>query len=197
MKINPSKVNLSEKDIEDYLWENPNEVKFNYRGDSFHIDHWLARQFRVPSGIIDLFGVLNTGDPAVVEVKNVPIDAKALAQVRRYARDIEFVMSERYHNGFPDITCIVVGESIDNQALHEAQALNVATITFSVNLSLELGTVRWTEEYLQKIWSTLNEISKNDDLFSVFDEQFSPRYEEEIRQENIEENHEIVSQEGV
>lgn len=197
MKINPSKVNLSEKDIEDYLWENPNEVKFNYRGDSFHIDHWLARQFRVPSGIIDLFGVLNTGDPAVVEVKNVPIDAKALAQVRRYARDIEFVMYERYRNGFPDIACIVVGESIDNQALHEAQALNVATITFSVNLSLELGTVRWTEEYLQKIWSTLNEISKNDDLFSVFDEQFSPRYEEETRQENVEENHEIVSQEGV
>ncbi len=89
MEIDIKRVNISEKDIEDWLWENPAEVAEVVKGVSRV--RWVARQYRVPSGILDLLGIATFpfGDdwfdetPLLVEVKHQPITSAAIAQICR------------------------------------------------------------------------------------------------------------------
>lgn len=178
MIIHPSKVNLLEKDIEDYLWANPTEVEILAGGQHYFVERWLARQLKVPSGIIDLFGILNTGWAVVVEVKNVAIDARALAQVKRYAADIDATFATRYEYEAREAICIAIGESIDAQSMYEAEALNVIPLVFSVSLSMGLNRSRWTEEHRRQIDKDLTSLSCNEDVFGAFDHHFRMSEEE-------------------
>lgn len=148
MNIDPSKVNLSEKDIEDWLFDNPKELG---------IEKWIGRQFDVPSGRIDLLGIWETNFvgisiPVVVEVKNVTVDSFALTQVCRYAKDIEEILITRdewmEREEKPWVRKIVVGkESVDNRIMFEAYALNVDIHTFSVQFKLDIsGEYKWSSE---------------------------------------------------
>ena len=63
---------ISEKELEYYLLDHPELLK---------IDRWVAHQFKVPSGVIDLLGI--TQDPfgemlVVVELKTTRINQRAL-----------------------------------------------------------------------------------------------------------------------
>lgn len=68
MKIDPSKIKLTERDLEEYLWNNP--YLFDEKLDNESITRWLARQYHVPSGVIDLLGVTTRENIAVIELKN-------------------------------------------------------------------------------------------------------------------------------
>lgn len=141
MAFNISRMNLSERDIEDWLFENPEMCRY---GDYWCIDRWFGRQYRLPSGIADLVGVTSQGCVAVVEVKNVPADGKAIAQVCRYAYDLKNVMGYRWDyecrdaNG-PVIQKIVVAPSIsDVNTYFEADALQVTLLEFKVSLHVDI-----------------------------------------------------------
>jgi len=79
-------MNFTEKELEDWLYENPNEF---LPGREFH---WCGRQVRVASGIIDLLGFekIESHDYSihVVELKAEPAKSEHLTQVCRYAADI-------------------------------------------------------------------------------------------------------------
>jgi hypothetical protein len=125
--MNNSKI--TERDIEYCLWESPWQCKSSYG----IIYKWIARQYRVPSGIIDLLGVTEWGNLAVFEIKNVPIDSKALAQVSRYALDIENILeifcdNEDYR---PKVGRVVVGELPKERKLYyEAESMHILLYTF-------------------------------------------------------------------
>ena len=138
---------ITEKDIEYWLWESPEAIPTIYVDAKIR---WLARQYRVPSGIIDLLGLLRGKDEIglfghvlVVEVKNVPIDSKAIAQVSRYAADIQTIMDICYsgkgYSGYVhpyldyprEIIKFVIGRKPkDKRVYFEADALNISMLVF-------------------------------------------------------------------
>ena len=130
---------FSEKELEDFLFENPRELG---------VSEWIGRQVKVPSGIIDLLGKDRNLGVVVVELK-VEFDKSALLQVCRYAADIERAMKLRCTAGDEDIfvfKAVVASGKIDNQLFFEAQALGVQL--YQVRPHFRIGSqVDWTDEY--------------------------------------------------
>lgn len=151
MKIDSSKVNLVEKDIEDWLYENPDVLTDRYSDDP--ITKWIGRQYALPSGIADLIGVRDDGLLVVVEVKNVPISKAAVLQVCRYQNDLKYIVGQRMDyphltaGNEPIIGMFLVGPTIDDQTFTEAQAVNVQVFQFDVSLSLHVGCLAWDHNY--------------------------------------------------
>lgn len=155
MIINSNKVNLSEEDIENWLWEN----------QPSYITKWLGRQVKLPSGIADLIGIHKDGDIAVIELKNIEIDSAALTQVCRYAKDMENIMDRfccthyteeyMYEHGMLGQTIIqkyVIGKGIpSDKVIFEANALDVNVGFFSVDYSIKLSGVVFTDEKMNEI----------------------------------------------
>lgn len=168
MIIDERKVNLAEKDIEQWLWENPGKVKNRFGS----VQRWLKRQYKVPSGVIDLIGLSSSHQVLVVEIKNTEIEAGALTQVCRYAADIEYVYQRVWGTieqeieddiTFWQVGKVVVGRSISSQAMMEAEALGVHIITFGVTLSLSLGEPSWTDEFLDERQERRELLSQEED----------------------------------
>jgi len=140
MNIDISRVNLLEKDIEDWLFENPDKVPCSW-GDRT-VERWIGRQYQLPSGIADLIGIRDDGMVVIVEVKNVSINKAAVLQVCRYADDIKHVLGNRmsypHRRDFeePTVEMILFGPSIDEQTLIEAQAVGVKAICFSATIQV-------------------------------------------------------------
>lgn len=191
MEIDWSKANLSEKDIENYLFENPECVNFsNSSGNWYTVSEWMYRQFSVPSGIIDLFGVLNDRWPVVVEVKNVAIDAKAIAQVCRYAKDMSHILYRREPSiNYEHVCRVVVGTAIDDQAIYECNACNVVPIVFKTHFYLDINQMGWNDKYKGSLTSRYNTLAQDnlldrfDNFLSVPEEEQSSGDDEETQQE--------------
>lgn len=155
MKIDMSRVNLIEKDIEDWLYENPDALYGSY--DIAPIENWIGRQYQLPSGVADLIGMRSDRMLVVIEVKNVPINKAAVLQVCRYAEDLKHIVGWRMgypykrDNGEPVIEMVLVGPSIDDQTFDEATALGIRVFRFSVQLDLTVSSVRWTQDHQEKV----------------------------------------------
>jgi len=163
MKIDISKVNLLEKDIEDWLYANPESVPSSYLGGD--ITKWIGRQYTMPSGIADLIGVRENGMVVVVEVKNVPINKAAVLQVCRYQYDLKCIISERMDylhltdGNEPLVEMVLVGPSIDAQTFAEARAVNVTVHTFEVSFKVEVSSLSWGDEYRHHVREQISEIA--------------------------------------
>ena len=183
MTIDESKVNLLEKDIEEYIFQNPGVI-FTSWGS---MNRWVKRQFQVPSGIIDLLGVTEGGALAVVEIKNVAIDASALTQACRYAYDLERVICilKEYHdnpeNDFPAILKIVIGRGIDTKTMREAEALKVDAYCFAVELNLSASQVSWKNEF-RKERSTQYDLLREDESILAVIEQYEQQISEPVEE---------------
>jgi hypothetical protein len=147
MNIDISRLNLSEKDIEDWLYEHPEVIKCAFGTPP--ITSWFGRQYSLPSGIADLIGVRADGKMVVIEVKNVAINKAAVLQVCRYASDLEEIAG--YRMGYPDtqnwekavVERVLVGPGIDTQTFYEAIALNIGVWVFAARLSLDISKLYW------------------------------------------------------
>ena len=159
--VDPKKVNLAEADIEQWLFDHPEKVTY-----SGHIQKWVGRQFKVPSGIIDLLGIDQDGDYIVVEVNNTEITAEALTQVSRYAKDIEEIIHtlEDWYNKEWYVMKLIIGKGeITNEIQFEADALDIGLISFRVQMDLDLGgRWSWTAEYKEKLSEQYSLIGLND-----------------------------------
>lgn len=167
MIVPPNKVNLAERDIEDWLYENPSAITLNVGP----ISQWIARQYSMPSGIADLIGIVEpTGSiipetVVVVEVKNVAINKAAILQVCRYKNDLKHILTRRidapaYQSGEPWVSAVVVGPSIDDQTFSEARACGVAVIRFGVSLQLTLAQLNWSNEYRERLDEEYSRIAR-------------------------------------
>lgn len=151
-------MNILERDIENALFTNPELLPAAYITGmgAYTFMGWLARQYSVPSGRIDLLGLLRydtsgfdflpphlknidgpTYHPLIVELKRGKIDAAAVAQVGRYLCDIRDILDEvEWAYGvaptgramFP----VIIGESVDYSTLRSAAGLGVKLLGYSL-----------------------------------------------------------------
>lgn len=162
---------MKEKDIEDLLYRNPSAINVGVFSDDLLVNEWIARQFTVPSGRIDLLGVygVNYKLPIVVEIKNTVIDAKAVAQVCRYADDISSIL-RRIDSQNDEVLKVVVGRGpIPNDLLLAAWSIGVGLITFQEDGDdIHLSRVAWMaySEY-KKLDDVYEKLSKQS-IFDVF-----------------------------
>lgn len=149
MIVSPDKVKLSERDIEDFLYENPSSI--SVRGAP--VQSWIKRQYKIPNGIADLIGLSENGDFVVVEVKNVEVESTAIAQVYRYAHDVWNIISEMNWDevGFmpANIRMAIVGPSITDQAFRECEACNIEFHRIEVNFNAVVSKTSWTQKFIQ------------------------------------------------
>lgn len=143
-----------EKDIEDYLWDNPGALDCTLA--PFGVSQWVERQMRLPSGIADLVGICNYRgsnefpSPIVVELKLNQINSDALTKVSRYAADIEEILDSMVDwptREYARVSKMVIGSQISNTVFAEAQALGISVLTYSHSFSFG-GRIGWTHEYL-------------------------------------------------
>ena len=194
--IDIKRVNIVEKDIEDWLWANP--LSFGHtilRHGTFVDMTWVARQYRLPSGILDLFGIIDYQvtdlhywrRPVLVEVKNQPITSSAITQVCRYAADLEQIIDTAgYADGGGILKegegtvwkIIVCPEQITDTLLYEANAVNVSIHTFAPELTLKLrGATVWTQEAAVSRWHQIKTIAEGSE-FDVFRQMAAKNLEE-------------------
>lgn len=163
MKIDINRLNLLEKDIEEWLFDNPGVLPAVYKKNP--IVGWIGRQYQLPSGIADLIGVREDKTLVVVEVKNVAINKAAILQVCRYTHDLKHILSNRMDYPHvrdwnePVIEMIVVGPSIESQTFTEAQAVNVRVFQFSPVLTLNIASLSWDDDYRDSIRAQHDRIS--------------------------------------
>lgn len=156
MEVDPRKVNLAEADIEQYLWENPHLVQLN----RMPIERWIKRQFRIPSGILDLMGVTDTGGLAVVEIKNTELKLEHIAQVKRYAYDIDTVLT--IHGAYErKCTPVLIGRSIADSLYRDCEACGVHVQVFDVSFTLRVRAMHWNREFVD--WREQQHIKLGDD----------------------------------
>ncbi len=154
---------MDEKMVEDWLFENPHDVKF-LRGN-VQVDYWLARQLVVPSGRIDLLGRTTSGNIVVVEIKNKQINSEALAQVSRYKFDIRMILEILNPIRRPYCYKAVIGlGAIHNKVLYEARALHIFIKTFEYKVELS-GDWVFTDSSKISMCEEYDSISKNN-IFS-------------------------------
>lgn len=148
---------MKEKDLEDFLFDNPSAVSFFSIApwgfqNTLKVNFWIGRQVNVASGIIDLLGVTAQNDFVVVEVKLGCVKPEALSQVLRYAADIDDCLNgivyatpkpNQYHQSLQDnatyeirVHKLIIGESFKQKTLLEANSLGVACV--------EIDSSHWT-----------------------------------------------------
>lgn len=204
MNIDIKRVNIVEKDIEAWLWENPEDVAEVISGASQV--RWIARQYSVPSGILDLLGIVAfpfdddwfDEYPLLVEVKNQPITSAAIAQVCRYEADVKHLVWEacqvainREPRRKPEAVKLIIGPGpVGDQVLYEADAMGVCIHTFGVHLSVNLSyRARWTTAAIENHKKTIEASAASDEMKPLRDmivdsSERSERYQELRKQEN-------------
>lgn len=168
-------IQIFEKDIEDMLYKNPKKLG---------VDYWIERQFRVPSGVIDLLGVNCVPRSklpifSVYELKITEPKSEHLAQIYRYASDIENALLKRseYYDeehqklAYPrvDKYVLCMGEP-SNKILMEANAMNidVKSFEFDVNGIKIHNSWCFTKEFRKEEENKLKEISLLDEINYAF-----------------------------
>jgi len=185
MNIDPRKVNLSEKDIEDYLFAHP-EAAMNLNGEPY-IARWLARQFVVPSGIIDLLGYTVFGNIAIVELKNVPFESKHLTQISRYEHDIWTLLDKM------NVGCIIqkylVGPGVpDDTVLLEANSMGIEIYSFHCEYRIKVSqSWGFSENYYKERQDKYDQLLKGE-IFSELDIVFRSAKVIELMEEKNDEN---------
>lgn len=196
MYIDISRVNLLEKDIEDWLYENPSGLPESYAHGA--ITKWIGRQYTLPSGIADLIGVHEDGMLVVVEVKNVPINKAAVLQVCRYQDDLKYIVSERVgyphlkHDNEPEIEMVLVGPSIDGQTFSEARAVGVTTYQFTAKVTLDINRLSWNDDHRAKVRVQHAEIAARPEweifgLTNIEDYAQFKKEQEELKEQELDE----------
>lgn len=166
MSIDPRKINLSERDLEDYLFENPSLVEMPY---SFTpVMEWIGRQLHVPSGIIDLLGVTKNNCLVVVELKNAPFTTGHITQVCRYSRDIECV-AEMAGLIFTKPVKLLIGTyEPSTELIVEAESVEVSFSTIDIKYEISIGG-HWivSDEYKEKRNKRLVELSETEQFIRL------------------------------
>ena len=136
-------MNFNERELEDWLFELP---------EALGVNRWIGRQLTLPSGVLDLLGVIEESfhtELVVVELKAVPINASAILQVCRYAADL----AKTY--GVQGVTkkCVGIG-SYSDELQFAADAVEVHLHTVEASFDISSRWV-WTDAAKQKHRETL------------------------------------------
>jgi hypothetical protein len=168
----------TERDLEDVLYMHCEKVLVTE--NDLQVEQWLTRQLTVPSGRIDLLGIVRKeNEPdgelqlVIVELKNRPAKSEDILQVTRYAEDIRGVfIGLKMLKGlqkFPKVHRLLIAPGyISDQILFEANSVDVEIRSFSSVGGFKIdGLWEWTEDAENKMIEKYFEIS-NHRMFNIF-----------------------------
>jgi len=146
------RIEYSERDIEDWLWENPDKVDW--------VDGWIERQLVLPNNSrLDLLGYkMHKGKMnrlVLAELKANPIQKEDLHQVLLYSSELKY-LKYKFNIDYLDITKVLVGtnNSISNELLDLANALEIfiysAEIDDNDGIAVGSGHWRYSHDYYKK-----------------------------------------------
>lgn len=160
MNVESDRIRMTERDMEDYLFDHPEQLKGA-------ITHWEARQFEVPSGIIDLLGVNQFGHPVVVELKNVSFESRHLTQVYRYASDIQ--TANEFNGIFAPVTKILIGPyAPDDKLMIEAVAMQVRIRKFAVDFTMSIsGEYYFNQRASEDLETKYRNLANSDEMQNI------------------------------
>lgn len=116
---------LSEKDLEDYIYMNPEVI---------HAKRWLGRQMITKMGILDLIGIGEYDNLLLVELKAVPYHPKHIAQINRYESCLLDLAVEFGYTPLSISRSLVVRRSeLSSKTLFEIEASDIWLIDYSFN----------------------------------------------------------------
>lgn len=78
----------SEKHLEDWIVANPEKFAPDELVNVFCIERIIGRQYRLPSGILDILAINTFGTLLAFELKQGAIDSKAYTQAMKYSNDL-------------------------------------------------------------------------------------------------------------
>ncbi len=166
MRVNPRHINLSEKDLEEYIYANPQLVTMPFSESP--VDEWIGRQFHVPSGIIDLLGVTGNKCLVVVELKNTQFASNHITQVCRYAKDIEEIAHYSNIANETPYKLLIGTYEPSSEIITEAKAVDTYIKTIDVEYSMKIGGIwRFSQEHEEERFEKLIEISKMNEFVSL------------------------------
>jgi len=183
--LDVSKVNILEKDIEEWLFQNPPSLDYGWGT----VERWFGRQYQLPTGIADLIGVTERGTLVVIEVKNVAINKAAVLQVCRYASDLQEIAQYRmsYPREYPgkdwsapSVRKVIIGPSIDAQTYNEALSCGVYVMTFVSQMTLTISGLGWSMDYREEREKQFEKISWGEEWKA-----FGLHIQEHINQEEV------------
>lgn len=152
-----------EKDLEDYLWENPADLR---------LDCLIGRQIHVGVGIVDLLGLKKLDNElaiCVVEIKRDQIDCEAVGQCSRYANVFsEYLKPLRRGLASPVVAKgLLVGTSIHSDALELCHALGYEYHEARLYVGFDMRWVvpepisrRLPEEKIKQVGNTLVSVKR-------------------------------------
>lgn len=161
-------MNQRERDIESLLYSRPDLLPplwFSGGG----VSRWLARQYSVPSGRIDLLGIAEFSDHkslVVVELKSGVIDSRAVAQVCRYANDLQHILDaicSRVDGLLTEadstVHKVLIGESVDRKTYFEAEGVGAICLGHQLQDGvLSVGRFELTDS---RRWSAYNQLAED------------------------------------
>lgn len=166
---------MMERDLEAVLFDYPRLIPPLFGTGSYAcpaVSSWVARQYTVPSGRIDLLGVREYPPYrtlVVVELKRGEIDARSLTQVCRYAADIENILAHITHTngvmpvGDSRVNKIVIGSRIAHQQYIAAEGMGVSVYSYCVERDrLEISPIIFEDSWR---WVAYERIAED----SIFD----------------------------
>lgn len=141
------RIEYSEKDIEDWLWENPDKVDW--------VDGWIERQLVLPNNSrLDLLGFKTHNGKmnrlVLVELKANPIQKEDLHQILLYFSELKYLQFKCNFEQL-DITKVLVGTntSISNEMLDLASVLEVFIYSAKIDNDdgITVGSGHWRYNY--------------------------------------------------
>ena len=191
-------MSILERDLEERLYSSPsllNPAIITGR-TNYAMQGWIARQMRVPSGRIDLLGMLvkyngpNDDDwgpevtrhPVIVELKRGAIDAAALAQVGRYLNDIRNIVETiEYVWGIAptgrDLFAVIVGERADRNTILAARGLGIVLLSYDMQSLEPMQTIELCDRDFHYVADGTDYLAED----SIFNDLRQEVYEERLR----------------
>lgn len=170
---------LSEREIEGLIFAHCKPWRFS---NSELVVDWTHRQLRLPSGVLDLMGITEWKNVVVAELKKGKADGRAIAQVGRYAFDIEKVFPSYEFNDGPKVLKCVIAEKFDDKTIAECHSMGVTPVLFRHD-DLSLGVASDRLEYLMKTCRSVSDI--RDGIMLKFEHSWSEYRLESLTQERI------------
>lgn len=159
-------IKFTERDVEDYIFQNPECIRTSWHG---RVVGWSHRQLAMPSGILDLLGAFETGDIVVAEIKNVPASSSAITQVSRYADDLYQILGRAGLKHPQRIIPVIVAPDYSDKVFRECKACNVIAIQFSASLTLNVSTIRWSNNHVIEEDKVFIDISQTEEIKQLVD----------------------------
>lgn len=160
-------MNFSEREFEDWLFENPAAMEI--LGDEEF--HWIGRQVQLPSGVADLIGRCGV-KIFVVELKSENLKSQDVAQVLRYASDVREAIPSGY------VESVLIGLNCDDKVLFSADATGVEVRMVECRFRISQGW-EFNDEAVAAREVQLNA------LFADVDEEISEMINERIEMTKI------------